>query len=228
MHVLVTVRRPLVRKALADVLTTAHPEWSFTFSEHREEARRRIDVGDIDLAILSSDALGAGATGWIRELRAAHPRVKLIVLAADARRHSPFAYISAGVQSYLDENLPIDQILYAIHSILAGTIHIVISAENDLCFRTGNPNHEQNSGAGEESVAVAVLTPRQVDVIQLLAAGSSVKEIARHLNLGIGTVKSHLSLAYSALGARNRVDAVIRAGLVRPNDAPARPDESAD
>jgi len=52
------------------------------------------------------------------------------------------------------------------------------------------------------------LPPRQTQVMRLLSEGKSVKEIARHLNLGPGTIKVHLSLAYSSLGARNRVEAV--------------------
>lgn len=55
------------------------------------------------------------------------------------------------------------------------------------------------------------LSPRQIDVMRLLSEGRSVKEIARQLNLGIGTVKVHLSSAYSALGAHNRIEAVRRA-----------------
>ncbi len=50
-----------------------------------------------------------------------------------------------------------------------------------------------------------------MDVMRLLAEGRSVKGIARELNLGIGTVKVHLSLAYSALGAHNRIEAIRRA-----------------
>jgi EAL domain-containing protein (putative c-di-GMP-specific phosphodiesterase class I)/DNA-binding CsgD family transcriptional regulator len=56
------------------------------------------------------------------------------------------------------------------------------------------------------------LSPRQIEVMQLLSEGRAVKEIARQLNLGIGTVKVHLSLAYSALGAHNRTDAIRLAG----------------
>jgi DNA-binding NarL/FixJ family response regulator len=48
--------------------------------------------------------------------------------------------------------------------------------------------------------------------MQLLSEGCPVKEIAYRLNLGIGTVKVHLSLAYSALGAHNRIEAIRRAG----------------
>jgi EAL domain-containing protein (putative c-di-GMP-specific phosphodiesterase class I)/FixJ family two-component response regulator len=59
---------------------------------------------------------------------------------------------------------------------------------------------------------VVQLSPRQLEVMQLLSEGCPVKEIAYRLNLGIGTVKVHLSLAYSALGAHNRIEAIRRAG----------------
>ncbi len=60
------------------------------------------------------------------------------------------------------------------------------------------------------------LPPRQLQTLQLLAEGCSVKEIARRLNLGVGTVKVHLSLAYLALGARNRTEAIRKAGPLLP------------
>ena len=67
-----------------------------------------------------------------------------------------------------------------------------------------------------EPLAAVQLTPRQLDVMRLLSEGCSTKDIARRLDLSVGTVKVHLSMAYSALGARNRVEAVMRAGLVVP------------
>lgn len=60
-----------------------------------------------------------------------------------------------------------------------------------------------------ESVEVS-LTPRQREVMELLSVGCSVKEIARKLEVSAGTVKVHLSLAYTALRARNRVEAINR------------------
>lgn len=67
------------------------------------------------------------------------------------------------------------------------------------------------NGLPPDTPADARLSPRQLEVMQLLSEGCSVKEIARRLDLGMGTVKVHLSLAYSALGARNRIEAVMRA-----------------
>jgi EAL domain-containing protein (putative c-di-GMP-specific phosphodiesterase class I)/FixJ family two-component response regulator len=67
------------------------------------------------------------------------------------------------------------------------------------------------SPADSES-GVVQLSSRQLEVMQLLSEGCPVKEIAYRLNLGIGTVKVHLSLAYSALGALNHIEAIRRAG----------------
>ena len=70
-----------------------------------------------------------------------------------------------------------------------------------------------NGRAAQSTFEAPPLSARQIDVMHLLTEGCSVKEIARRLGIGIGTVKVHLSHAYSTLGARNRVEAVMRAGL---------------
>jgi EAL domain-containing protein (putative c-di-GMP-specific phosphodiesterase class I)/DNA-binding CsgD family transcriptional regulator len=64
---------------------------------------------------------------------------------------------------------------------------------------------------------VVRLSPRQLEVMQLLSEGCAVKEIAYRLNIGISTVKVHLSLAYSALQSHNRIDAIRRAGPLLVN-----------
>jgi EAL domain-containing protein (putative c-di-GMP-specific phosphodiesterase class I)/DNA-binding CsgD family transcriptional regulator len=69
------------------------------------------------------------------------------------------------------------------------------------------------SGAKTGSDVVR-LSPRQIEVMQLLSEGCAVKEIAHRLNIGIGTVKVHLSLAYSALQSHNRIDAIRRAAPI--------------
>ena len=68
---------------------------------------------------------------------------------------------------------------------------------------------------GAQAARPAGLTPRKIDVLKLLAEGRSTKDIARTLNLGLGTVKVHLAGVYRALGASNRMEAVVRAGRLK-------------
>ena len=62
----------------------------------------------------------------------------------------------------------------------------------------------------------APLTPREVEVLDLVAQGASNTEIAAALFISLGTVKSHLSHILAKLGARNRTEAVVRAGKAGP------------
>jgi len=87
-------------------------------------------------------------------------------------------------------------------------------------FDRGDGFHARSCFPPQKTGADAVqLSPRQIEVMQLLSEGYAVKQIARHLNLGIGTVKVHISLAYSALGARNRIDAIRRAGPILTSES---------
>lgn len=81
------------------------------------------------------------------------------------------------------------------------------------------PRRGQITGTDDRTACIAGLTARQSEVIRLLATGRSVKQIARDLALGVGTVKTHLGQAYRALGARNRTEAIVRSGLLTSGHA---------
>ncbi|MDR3473684.1 MAG: EAL domain-containing protein [Devosia sp.] len=89
------------------------------------------------------------------------------------------------------------------------------TSPEDLTRPTGDTaamrGHAEGSPA-EPDGDIVQLSPRQLEVMQLLSDGCSLKEIANRLNLGIGTVRVHLATAYLALGARNRIEAIKRAG----------------
>lgn len=90
-------------------------------------------------------------------------------------------------------------------------ISVAVVDLNESCAR-----RDCASGSSCASPNLALLprmTPRQLQVLHLLAEGHSVKQIARMLGLAPGTVKTHLTRLYIALGARNRAEAVKRAGL---------------
>jgi two-component system nitrate/nitrite response regulator NarL len=71
-----------------------------------------------------------------------------------------------------------------------------------------------------EATELINLTARQFDVLRLLAKGQSNKVIARDLGLSVSTVKVHLNTVFRALGARNRVEAVVRARPFQDRMAP--------
>ena len=89
-----------------------------------------------------------------------------------------------------------------------------IAAVDITALDRAHRRSDQRGGPAEAIPGLAGLTPRQREVFRLLATGRSTKEIARELGLSIGSVKAHLAQAYGILGARNRTEALIRAGLM--------------
>jgi two-component system nitrate/nitrite response regulator NarL len=209
MKLLLLIRGSFVRRALVALVADARSSWSCDAAVDQDDAERCLAKDSFDLIICGLDALEAPAAAWISRTRAMHPLPRIVVLAPDVDRYPPLPLLEAGVHGYLDEIAPLDQILIGVlDSILGGSVHLVISGEYARATRA------PVIMSPPVSPAAVHLTPRQQAVMQHLSCGRSVKEIARHLDLSIGTVKTHLSNMYSVLGARNRVEAIARAGVI--------------
>ena len=85
-----------------------------------------------------------------------------------------------------------------------------VAAPSELATAAGvGEGADMPPGASDD--AAGRLSPRQIEMMQLVSEGCSVTDMARRLDIGVGTVKVRLSRAYSALGARNRVEALALA-----------------
>jgi DNA-binding NarL/FixJ family response regulator len=113
-------------------------------------------------------------------------------------------------------------VLGAIITVIAAGLSVVpANPTRDAGNQAGNPAGTwaetlDHSGTEDEEAAV-VLTPRERQVLALLAAGASNKDIARALDLSVHTAKFHVASLIEKLGARGRLEAVaiaIRTGLV--------------
>jgi two-component system, NarL family, nitrate/nitrite response regulator NarL len=113
-------------------------------------------------------------------------------------------------------------VLGAVITVIAAGLGVAApDASRDADIQPGNPAGTwaealDHSGAEDEEPAV-VLTPREREVLALLAAGASNKDIARALDLSVHTAKFHVASLIEKLGARGRLEAVaiaIRTGLV--------------
>lgn len=135
----------------------------------------------------------------LRDLRIKFPAVRVVVVAATRDRALVLDALCAGVHGYIPKDAPVDEMLAALRMVLAGQMYVPLllsdlNARNDDAT-TDSPAHD------------AVLTDRQYEVLKLLAAGRSNKEIARLLCIAEGTVKVHIAAAFRMLGVHNRVSA---------------------
>lgn len=146
----------------------------------------------------------------LTQLRAGLPDVRVVFLtmhldAAYARRA-----LAAGAFGFVLKHSAVEELVLALRSALAG--HVFVTPLLGADVLAGDP-----TGTARRTDPFAALTPRQRQVLQLLADGKSVKQVASSLSISTRTVEFHKYTMMEAVGAKGMADLVriaIRNGLV--------------
>jgi DNA-binding NarL/FixJ family response regulator len=126
----------------------------------------------------------------------------------------------AGASGFLLKDITAERLFDAVRIVAEGEALLAPSVTRRLI----SVFTSQRPGRSDRSLAIAGLTPRETDVLRLIATGLSNAEIADRLVVSEETVKTHVSRMLSKLGLRDRTQAVIAAyesGLVRPGSEPS-------
>ncbi len=166
-----------------------------------EQARlRRPDVVLMDLRMPHMD--GVEAT---RLIRAELPDTQVLVLTTYAEDESLFPALQAGARGDLTKDASAEEIERAIHAVAAGETHLDPSVQQRLLAAV---LQEQPAPTPSPQELPDGLTPREAEVLRLIAAGLSNAEIAQALVVSSATVKSHVNRVFYKVGARDRAQAV--------------------
>jgi DNA-binding NarL/FixJ family response regulator len=145
---------------------------------------------------------GAEAT---RRIRATLPEIQVLVLTTYADDQSLFPALQAGARGYLTKDASAEEIEQAIRALASGRTHLDPAIQQRLV--TAVLEVQPSQAAPAESLAHD-LSPREIEVLKLIAAGLSNTEIAAALFLSSATVKTHINRIFSKTGARDRAQAV--------------------
>jgi DNA-binding NarL/FixJ family response regulator len=158
------------------------------------------DVVLMDVRMPDLDGIAA-----TRELLAALPAVKVVILTTFEQDDYIFGALSAGASGFLLKRTRPEELLGAIHTIAAGDSLLSPSVTSRVIQRMAR---HPVTDAGRDR-RLDELTPREREVLTLVARGLSNGEIADALLVEQSTVKTHVKRVLSKLGARDRVQAVI-------------------
>jgi DNA-binding NarL/FixJ family response regulator len=160
----------------------------------------RPDVVVMDLRMPGME--GAEAT---HRIRATLPSTQVLVLTTYADDQSLFPALQAGARGYLTKDASAEEIEQAIRALAAGRTHLDPAIQQRLVAAVlGAP-----LGMRTDSHALPDdLSPREAEVLKLIAAGLSNAEIAVALFVSNATVKTHVNRIFSKTGARDRAQAV--------------------
>jgi DNA-binding NarL/FixJ family response regulator len=210
-RVLIADDQPVVRDGLAMLLGLIDDvEVVATAADGIEAVERaRSEQPDIVLMDLRMPRLeGAEAT---RQIVASLPETRVLVLTTYADDEFLFPALKAGARGYLTKDATAEEIEHAIRAIIAGETHLDPSIQQRLVSAVLDQEPPTPVGAPAPASPQELpdeLTPREVEVLKLIAAGLSNREIAEELVLSSATVKTHFNRIFYKTGARDRAQAV--------------------
>lgn len=165
------------------------------------------DVVLMDLKMPRLDGIGAA-----REIKKALPRVRILMLTGIDAAGDIVRALEAGADGYVLKEVSPEELIHAIRVIAAGEAYLEPSITRRVIERMRGTRAPRGTAA-----AVEHLTPREREILQLMATSATNREMAETLGLGEETVRSHSKNILAKLGQPNRTQAVLfalREGLI--------------
>ena len=168
------------------------------------------NIPDVILMDISMPVMnGIEASRQIKEIA---PQIKIIMLTSFNEKEHVFSSFNSGANAYCLKNIKPEELVNVINSVLNGAIWIDPSIASFILqvFKTGVVINSETNTALEASHNFD-LTAREAEILKLVAAGKSNKDIAEELVLSIHTVKNHLKNILQKLCVEDRTQAAILA-----------------
>lgn len=201
MHVLLIDDHEMFRQGMRFLLTDLHDDIRFTDAGSCEEALASLSEAEPDLALLDLNMPGTDGLTALRQIREAHPAVPIAVLSGMDEPDLIRSAIDQGASGFVPKASSSEVLVAALKLILAGGVYLPTAALN------ASPSRPVDAGGQHTDL----LSERQTDVLLKAIQGKPNKVIAREMEIAEGTVKTHLSAAFKALGVHNRTEAVFAA-----------------
>jgi DNA-binding NarL/FixJ family response regulator len=160
------------------------------------------DVVLLDISLPDIDGIGA-----VLPIRQKSPHTKALMFAPNADETTIFTFLKAGAKGYISDNSAASDIPKAIRAVHRGELWV----ERKLMSRYFDHESLADSNRGNPRNTQETLTPREQEILKLLAKGSTNKEIAKELFISEKTVKCHVNNIFKKLNVTRRLQAVLYA-----------------
>lgn len=203
-RVLTVDDHPLLREGIAALIKGEPDMQVVAESSDGEEAVKLFRLHRPDVTLMDLQMPSLDGTEAIRRIREEFPNARIIVLSTYSGDVQVLKAIKAGARGYILKGHVHRELLDAIRTVHAGHKRLPPEVAAELA----------------EHAADDALSSREIDVLRLIGAGNSNKQIADKLSIGETTVKSHITNILSKLGANDRAHAVtigLQRGIIDLN-----------
>lgn len=173
-----------------------------------DDALRLVESSRCNIVLVSAGFPDNGALELTRTISRQHPNVKVMVVGLPESRHAILQYVMAGASGYVLQDVTVDRLIENIQAaqedkaLVSPTIAAALMEHvAELAQVSAQPYLNPD--------AYAALTPRELEILQLIGDGLTNQEIADRLVIEVGTVKNHVHSILSKLDVSSREDAAV-------------------
>ena len=198
----------LFRAGLEDLLTRRGIEVVAAVGSGEEGMQKAAEL-EPDIVLLDMRMPQMSGLMVLRQLRKDHKGLKVVMLTTSTNDTDLLEALRAGARGYLLKDIEPDDLVTAIREILAGKTVVAPELSSVLArFVQGDDGELRED---ESANPFSALTPREYEILTLLAEGQSNKVIARNLGISDGTVKLHVKAILRKLNVSSRITAAVMA-----------------
>lgn len=208
--VLIVDDHEMVAQGLAEVLSAEADLTVVGQAGTARDAQRLAGQLQPDVVVMDYRLPDGDGAETAKQIRAEHPDTKVVMVTASDHDTVISSAIEAGCSAYVTKDRAAQEVVTAVHAAARGELAFPASALARMIPRMRGGN--ASSGA---------LTPRELEVLQLLADGRSTKDIADELVVSASTVRNHVQRILGKLDAHSKLEAVtvaVRQGIVSYRD----------
>jgi DNA-binding NarL/FixJ family response regulator len=208
MKVLIADDHNVVREGLKHILESQYGPTDFGEARDGGEAVNLILKNEWDLVLLDIHMPGRDGLEVLREAKKAHPRTPVLILSGSSQEEYAVRALRDGASGYIEKNAPEREFLDAVSEAMAGRCYLTPAIAQRLAREVAAPS---------DKPVHETLSDREYQVMKMLAAGKTVKEVAAELSLSVKTVSTYRTRILEKLGLTSNVDIArfaMKAGLV--------------
>jgi DNA-binding NarL/FixJ family response regulator len=179
-----------------------------------EEALKQVETCDCNIVLVSATLSDNGALTLTREISQKHPTIKVLVVGLPESKNAILQYVMAGASGYVLQDVTVDNLFRNIEAAQEGKAIIsptmaatFMDHIAELAYISARPYLEPD--------AYSELTPRELEILELIGEGLTNQKIAEKLFIEVGTVKNHVHNILNKLDVSSREDAAAHLPFIQ-------------
>jgi DNA-binding NarL/FixJ family response regulator len=198
-RVLLADDHAIVRAGLKELLADTGDITVAGEATNGQEVMERVRGQDYDVAVLDMSMPGRSGIELIKQVKDEKPRLRILILTMHSEQQYAVRALKAGASGFLTKEAAADQLVAAIRKIAGGGAYVSPETAERLVL---------DAAPRAEAAPHTLLSDREFQVLQMIAGGKTVGEIAKKLSLSVKTVSTHKTRILRKMGLANQAELI--------------------